>query len=109
MRMWMITPSLLCREHLLGEHNETHAFVGTINKGKRVDGYLRNNLLEINSLKQRHEELVIEMVKRGYNHKSPLPEIKENNIKNIKIDTNNNIKTLIERCPKCRERIGNCC
>lgn len=24
MRMWMIDPKLLCRKHLLGEHNEIH-------------------------------------------------------------------------------------
>ena len=75
MRLWLVDPRIMCRQHLLGEHVECHAFVGTINKGVRVKGYLRDNLLQINMLVIRHEELAEEMKSRGYNHKSPLPEL----------------------------------
>lgn len=36
MRMWMVPPELMCRQHLLGEHVELHMFVGAINKGTSV-------------------------------------------------------------------------
>lgn len=29
-RMWCVNPHSLCREHLLGEHNELHKLVGGI-------------------------------------------------------------------------------
>ena len=37
-----------------------------------MNGYFRNNLLEPKSLKVRHNELVNEMLRRGYKHNTPL-------------------------------------
>ena len=75
MRIWDITPSKLCRNHLLGEHRELHAMWTIITESKK--GYLMHpgtirwkGKLKVMYL--RHEELVAEMVKRGYNHRSPL-------------------------------------
>ncbi|MBU0527782.1 pyrimidine dimer DNA glycosylase/endonuclease V [Candidatus Micrarchaeota archaeon] len=75
MRIWDIEPSKLCREHLLGEHRELHAIWSILTKGKK--GYSqhpetkrwRGKLL---ALYKRHQKLVAEMKKRGYNHKSDL-------------------------------------
>ncbi len=50
MRQWLCDPKILCNKHLLGEHVEHHMFVGTLKAKKNVDGYVRNNLLEISSL-----------------------------------------------------------
>lgn len=67
MRMWMVNPEMLCRKHLLGEHLECHMFVGTILAGKSLKGYVDNGLVEVDSLVQRHNDLAVEMSKRGTN------------------------------------------
>lgn len=61
MRMWMVNPRIMCRQHLLGEHVEIHMFIGTLNRKKSVKGYLEKGLLEIHNLYARHEILVEEM------------------------------------------------
>ncbi len=75
MRIWDISPSKLCRNHLLGEHRELHAMWVVITENKK--GYsLHPETLrwkyKLRAMYLRHEELVLEMTKRGYNHKSPL-------------------------------------
>lgn len=72
MRMWMVDPKTMCNKHLLGEHVETHMFLGTLKKRISVAGYLENNLFEPLSLKARHDALATEMAARGMNHNSPL-------------------------------------
>jgi hypothetical protein len=37
--MWMVDPRQMCRQHLLGEHNELHMFAGTMRKGIGLAGY----------------------------------------------------------------------
>ena len=99
----MVNPSLLCSRHLGGEHVECHMFVGTINKNMCIEGYLKKGLVEVHSIKSRHDELAIEMTRRGYNHKSPLPEFKSWTEGNIDIE--GNLKELTSRCPECKKRI----
>ena len=75
MRIWDISPSKLCRNHLLGEHRELHAMWVVITENKK--GYsLHTETLrwkgKLKAMYLRHEQLVFEMTKRGYNHKSPL-------------------------------------
>ena len=75
MRVWDVSPKVLCRNHLLGEHRELHAMWSVITKNKK--GYSlhpetirwKGKLL---ALYNRHDQLVQEMVRRGYSHKSPL-------------------------------------
>ena len=76
MRIWDISPKRLCRNHLLGEHRELHAIWSVLTKGKK--GYSRHPETlrwkgKLKSLYLRHAELVKEMKRREYNHKSPLP------------------------------------
>jgi hypothetical protein len=112
MRMWMVDTKTMCRKDLLGEHVETHMILGTLNSGIRLDGYVRNNLLELKNLKKRHDELADEMVRRGYNHQSPLDwkveeidsVIQSNEVKNSKVDRSLALVDLHDRCPECRER-----
>ena len=103
MRMWMVPPEMLCRQHLLGEHNEHHLLVGTLNKGISVKGYIEGGLAEIHNIVMRHDELVAEMLRRGYNHKSPLPTFVPYTAGII--DREENIKELCRRCTRCKERI----
>ena len=64
MRMWMIDPKLLCNRHLAGEHVEHHMFLGTMKKGKSLDGYFKNNLLQLKDLIKRHDILAEEMKRK---------------------------------------------
>lgn len=104
MRMWMVNPKFLCKNHLLGEHRELHTFIGTLKKGTSIEGYLRNKLLDPQRIYSRHSELVEEMKSRNYNHKSPLEIITVPNIIG-EIDIKENVIELQRRCPECRKRI----
>jgi hypothetical protein len=75
MRVWDIAPGRLCRSHLLGEHREIHAIWVVITRGKK--GYCRHPEVlrwkgKLKALYLRHEKLVEEFAKRGYNHYSVL-------------------------------------
>lgn len=75
MRIWDLPPRDLCRVHLLGEHRELHALWTIITQDKK--GY-RNHpetkrwVGKLLALHNRHEALVTEMTRRGYNHNSIL-------------------------------------
>ena len=99
MRMWMVDPSLLCRQHLLGEHKELHMLVGCIERGKNLRGYLEKNLVELSEINVRHDQLVKEMSARGYDHQSPLPVVC---VSGGKVDVNKSLLDLKERCKNCR-------
>ena len=109
MRMWLVDPSIMCRQHLLGEHNELHMFIGTLRKEKSITGYIENDLIEPASIKLRHDQLVEEMIKRGYNHKTPITDnllellnyLPTEYIEHI-IDKDNSLKILLSRCDKCQ-------
>jgi len=107
MRMWMVNPRFMCRQHLLDEHNELHMFVGTIQKAdddleRKLKEYIENGLVEVHNIRSRHEELVIEMERRGYNHNSPLPYFYDPTLGEI--DRDEAFQELTDRCPDCWER-----
>jgi len=109
--MWMVDPKFMCDKHLLGEHCEIHMFIGAIRKGKRLDGFIKNNLLEIGSIYNRHDELAQEMLKRGFKHNSILPKLEGSDFKCLpkelteaKIDRRKALLDLLKRCKYCRER-----
>lgn len=75
MRIWDIHPKNLCRNHLLGEHRELHAVWTVITQNKK--GYSQHPetkrwMGKLAALYRRHEQLVHEMKRRGYRHRSPL-------------------------------------
>lgn len=75
MRIWDIKPAKLCRQHLLGEHRELHALWSILvnnKKGYRQHPETKRWVGKLHALYLRHQELVIEMKKRGYKHQSPL-------------------------------------
>ena len=101
MRMWQINPKMLCRQHLLGEHNEIHKAVGNLrHSGIWARSLVAKGFLEPQNFLKRHDELVSEMLGRGFNHKSPL-EIKGLELPIGKVDVNKSIKDLKERCKEC--------
>lgn len=75
MRIWDVPPRMLCRNHLLGEHNELHAIWSVITGGRK--GYARHPEVmrwrgRLRALYSKHDQIVVEMARRGWNHRSPL-------------------------------------
>lgn len=102
MRQWNVDPRIMCDKHLLGEHHELHMFARQIERGISMKGFVERNLLESSTLDQRHAELVAEMTRRGFIHRSPL---KYTDTKNLgKIDTSASLEELLRRCNTCRIR-----
>lgn len=110
MRMWLVDPKIMCQKHLCGEHLETHMFLGSLKKRKKLDKFFLHNCLEPKSLYLRHQELANQMLARGYKHESPLEDpwdylyYLNDEQKNYRIDKGASLKTLLERCPKCFAR-----
>jgi hypothetical protein len=110
MRMWGIYPSLLCNKHLIGEHGEIHKhkhnFVKKHKITKRISPIVQ---IEPENMKSRHDELVEEMLKRGYNHNSPYeqPDLSYliDKERYAKIDINISINDLKSRCVECSKHL----
>ena len=107
--MWMIDPKKLCKKHLLGEHGELHKFMPSFKKKHKVTNRVFPIVqIELSSYKQRHDALAKEMIRRGMNHKSPINELPDfsylpkSNF-NAKVDLDNSIKDLKERCNDCKD------
>jgi len=103
----MCNPEIMCRQHLLGEHNECHMFLGSLRKQINMQGYFTNDLFEPKSLQNRHDLLAKELTKRGYKHNSPL-DLAESDFSyltnqqlNHIINKNNSLKILISKCNIC--------
>jgi hypothetical protein len=117
MRMWNINPKLMCRQHLLGEHNELHMIVGCMKHDKKLDGYIKNNLIDIHKIYSRHEQLANEMIMRGYKHNSQLNEKEIDSLIRKYLDNNyngkiesfvnyiNSFNDLKKRCKECRNNM----
>jgi len=75
MRIWDVPPDRLCRNHLLGEHSELHGIWTILTQDRR--GYARHPEVlrwkgKLKALYLKHDEIVAEMIRRGYRHDSPL-------------------------------------
>lgn len=115
MRMWMLPPTMLCRRHLLGEHNELHMLAGSLLRGRRLDGFLAKHLLEPSALRERHEALAAEITARGYRHVSPLPPFEQALLRypekiravldHTRVDREQARRDLAARCPLCAHKL----
>lgn len=105
-RMWMLDPRMLCRNHLLGEHKELHQLVGCINAGRLnvIEGHAKLRQVDTTLIVKRHRELLIEIIDRGWRHKSPLPTFDDPCIGEGCIDLFFNLEDLVHRCSACAER-----
>jgi len=77
MRVWDIHPKHLCHKHLLAEHRELHGLWNILTERGGKGGYSRHpeTLRWIGKQKAlflRHEALVKEFFRRGYQHHTPL-------------------------------------
>jgi hypothetical protein len=80
-----------------------HMFIGCILKGKSLCGYIAKGLVEVHSIRLRHDELAAEMARRGYQHHSPMPQTV--NTVAGKVDVEASTRELARRCEKCRKRM----
>jgi len=103
MRMWLVNPRLMCRQHLLGEHVELHMMVASIVRGKSLAGYIEQGLIDTALIERRHLELAREMERRGYRHGSELPAFQAPAAG--RINRARNLSELKRRCKKCAARM----
>jgi len=105
MRMWMVNPRLLCRQHLLGEHNEIHQHRHVFAKGLSIGG--RRGQIEPSSMSVRHDALAAEMLSRGYRHSSPYaqPDLSGYDLDGFVVNPTESLAILIRRCPACRAKV----
>jgi hypothetical protein len=110
MRMWMINPKKLCNKHLLGEHGEIHKHRHNFVKHHSISGRLSPVVqIEPASMKLRHDELAAEMTLRGMNHQSSYEQPSIDHLllseQEAKVDTQQSIQDLFNRCLDCKQRI----
>lgn len=114
-RMWMVDPHAMCRRHLVAEHHECHVFLGKLRKSHKLDGYINNNLLEVTALHERHEQVSVELVRRGFWHQTPFPsdvavleaaEYLPHDLYFKTIDRQAARRELVTRCPACSLGLG---
>jgi len=101
--MWNVSTDYLCNQHLLGEHLEMHMFAGSIRLGKNIAGFIAKGFVETDKIKSRHDDLAVELKKRGFKHKSPMEAF--DIVANGKVDVQANLVSLSTRCVMCRMRI----
>jgi dimeric dUTPase (all-alpha-NTP-PPase superfamily) len=108
--MWMTEVSKMCDKHLRGEYVECLMILGTIKKKRNISGFIKNDLIELVSLKPRFYNLKSEMIIRGFKAVKDLNinnadiEYLDKEIINHKINKENSLLILKERCPECRKR-----
>lgn len=103
MRVWDIEPKHLCRKHLLAEHRELHGLWNILTKHGGVGGYSRHPetlrwVGKEKALYLRHEALVEEFTRRGYEHYTPLDETLAvgSGIQDVFIDTLEQQKIILK-------------
>lgn len=106
----MLNPQIMCRQHLIAEHLECSAMcLGILKRKCKIDGFIRSNAIEILSAKERHDELVEEMLRRGYNHNSPFIGIPDDLLlyyskeAKFRVNRKESLKLLLGRCENCRK------
>ncbi len=104
MRIWDLEPALLCRSHLLGEHRELHGLWNILTQNK--SGYRKHPETrrwegKLAALHARHEALVREMTRRGYQHRSPLDRrlARGRRVQNDYVDTPSRQRALLRAKP----------
>jgi hypothetical protein len=107
--MWMVDPKFLCHKHLLGEHGEIHKHKHNFVKGHKMDGRLSPVVqIEPSSMQERHDALAEEMVRRGFNHKSPYeqPDLSQYpaRVVNARVNVREAHKDLLSRCSQCQSQ-----
>ncbi len=106
----MVNPAVMCKKHLLGEHVECHMLAGHLQRKRRITNYIKQNLLQPKNLRERHDQLALEMENRKMLHRSPLPKYDLSYLpEKQRIYIVNAEQSLIElsrRCSECKDRLS---
>ncbi len=104
MRIWDISPKNLCRKHLIAEHGELHSMWSIITNGK--NGFSKHPETmrwrgKLKALYFRHEKLVAEIKRRGYNHNSPIDKrtARGSGVQNTYLDKPREQKEILKNKP----------
>jgi len=107
-RMWMADPSIMCVQHINGEHKEIHHLICKLRDKFSLTNYFKNNCLEMRSIAARHNELQEEAIKRGYKWNRTLLTEEDYDYsylpleeQHYTIDREASLEELIRRCPEC--------
>ena len=102
MRMWMIPPEFLCKNHLLGSHNEIHKHRHIFQKKHNITGRIKPVVqIEPASMEIRHNELA-KYIKHNSPYKQPDINYLPIDEQKAKVDLNISYKDLSDRCPECK-------
>lgn len=77
---------------------------GSLLRQRSLAGFLEKGLLDSRQLRDRHDALVEEMLRRGYHHHSPLRDDFDPDQAPGDIDVTKSRAELYERCDDCRTR-----
>lgn len=101
MRMWMVNPEWMCRQHLTGEHGEIHKFRHNFVKGHSYAKRVAWNQIEPSAMERRHDELAAFLG----NHKSPYeqPDAYGDGW-GVRVDRDASLMLLLTKCPACRAK-----
>lgn len=111
MRMWLVTPKVLCRKHLLCEHADLHMLAKYLKDDRCLNNYIENGMIHTKQILDRHNDLKYAMLDRDYNHDSPLVMSPDTLVQSIRlglecyINKLNSFKILHNRCEECKKRI----
>lgn len=105
MRQWHVDPRLLCQKHLLGEHVEHHMMVGAIRHGLSIAGWVGKGLIDVRTIRERHDAIATEMEARGIKHQSPLRPYTLDGLHVASVNPLVSILELERRCKACARRI----
>ena len=110
--MWFVDPEYLCKNHLLGEHNEIHKLVGGVLHHPHglaiLNGQAGDGNVDITRARSSHDELVVEMERRVYNHDDESGWVVcgvTRFFNSSECSRNRNLEDLADRCEECRKRI----
>jgi hypothetical protein len=85
---------------------ELHMLLGSLRRGKNIEGFLSGGLVDPQRIFVRHQELAAEMTRRGFKHNSPIDEhecaiLAAGYADCAAVDTAANAHDLRQRCPDC--------
>lgn len=104
-----VPAKLLCDRHLLGVHGESHKFLIAWKKHTSASGWIKNDCIEPENYKARHDEAADEMTARGMNHRSPIDQpdfsyLPDSEFHHKASRRGNRLK-LMDRCWECRQTL----
>jgi hypothetical protein len=98
--MFKNDPKTMCRQHLLGEHNEIHKHRHNFVKKHKMHNRILWGQIDAHNMKKRHDLLAEEMLRRGYKHKSPYEQPDVGYLPELEVSLMNSFG----KCEECKKR-----